>query len=289
MTVGALASSGRPSSRSPSTRFAPPRVTQPARRESLIIGGGVALPTVVLAALLAYGLPVLPAVIAPAPDGAALVFTSPAKQWWWRVRYHDADGLDRDGERDPPAGRPARRAAAREPRRHPFVLGAVARRQDGHDSRAASRGSRSSRRGPATFRGACAEYCGASHALMAFVGRRRWSRTTFERGSTRRRGRRRRRPTRSRRGARPRSRERLRRLPHGARHRGRRTDRPGPDARRQPPAASAPATLPNDAEALVAVDRADRHDQARRAHAGVPRARRRTTCRRSPPISSGLQ
>src|SRR5688572_21293444 len=39
----------------------------------LIIGGGVALPTVVLAALLAYGLPVLPAILTPAPDGALTI------------------------------------------------------------------------------------------------------------------------------------------------------------------------------------------------------------------------
>ena len=36
----------------------------------LIIGGGVALPAVVLAALLAYGLPVLPRLLAPAPEGS---------------------------------------------------------------------------------------------------------------------------------------------------------------------------------------------------------------------------
>ena len=35
----------------------------------IVIGGGVALPAVVLAALLAYGMPVLSAVIAPAPEG----------------------------------------------------------------------------------------------------------------------------------------------------------------------------------------------------------------------------
>src|SRR5687767_5704771 len=36
----------------------------------LILGGGVALPVAVLAMLLVYGLPVLPAVLAPAPEGS---------------------------------------------------------------------------------------------------------------------------------------------------------------------------------------------------------------------------
>src|SRR5687767_5355712 len=51
-----------------------------------IIGGGVALPVVVLAAVLAYGLRLLPEILTPGPE-AGLHVEVTAKQWWWRVRY----------------------------------------------------------------------------------------------------------------------------------------------------------------------------------------------------------
>src|SRR5687768_1390236 len=57
----------------------------------LIIGGGVALPTVVLAVLLAYGLPVLPQILTPAREGSLQIDIT-GKQWWWRVRYERAEG-----------------------------------------------------------------------------------------------------------------------------------------------------------------------------------------------------
>jgi cytochrome c oxidase subunit II len=51
-----------------------------------ILGGGVALPTVLLGGLIAYGLPVLPEVLAPG-DADALRIHVTGKQWWWRVQY----------------------------------------------------------------------------------------------------------------------------------------------------------------------------------------------------------
>jgi cytochrome c oxidase subunit 2 len=54
----------------------------------LIIGGGVALPTLVLAALLLYGLPVLPQILAPGPEDSLRIHVT-GKQWWWRVQYMD--------------------------------------------------------------------------------------------------------------------------------------------------------------------------------------------------------
>src|SRR5688572_1804111 len=57
----------------------------------LIVGGGVVLPAVVLAALLAYGLPILPAVLTPAPEGHLRIHVT-GKQWWWRVQYMTEQG-----------------------------------------------------------------------------------------------------------------------------------------------------------------------------------------------------
>src|SRR5688572_22213471 len=58
-----------------------------ARRERLIIvGGGAVLPSVVLGLLLAYGLSMLPGLIALAPPGSLQVEVD-GELWWWRVRY----------------------------------------------------------------------------------------------------------------------------------------------------------------------------------------------------------
>jgi cytochrome c oxidase subunit 2 len=50
----------------------------------LIIGGGVAAPTVVLGALIAYGMPLVPTLLTPGPAGASdrLSIQVTAKQWW---------------------------------------------------------------------------------------------------------------------------------------------------------------------------------------------------------------
>ena len=60
----------------------------------LIIGGGAVVPTVVLGGLLAYGLALLPALLAPAPEGSLKIAVS-GEQWWWRVRYLTSGGNDR--------------------------------------------------------------------------------------------------------------------------------------------------------------------------------------------------
>lgn len=58
----------------------------------LIIGGGVAVPVVVLGALLAYGLPVLPDVLTLPPEGSLRIHVT-GKQWWWRVQYMTREGV----------------------------------------------------------------------------------------------------------------------------------------------------------------------------------------------------
>jgi cytochrome c oxidase subunit II len=69
------------------------RATHSERSANLfVVGGGVILPAVVLAGLLAYGLPVLPAVLA-LPNDDSLVIHVTGKQWWWRVRYVTPDGI----------------------------------------------------------------------------------------------------------------------------------------------------------------------------------------------------
>src|SRR5688572_18240544 len=56
------------------------------RARLFIVWGGAVVPTVVLAALLVFGLQPIPALLAPAPPGSLKIAVS-GEQWWWRVRY----------------------------------------------------------------------------------------------------------------------------------------------------------------------------------------------------------
>ena len=62
---------------------------QPHRRRTtrwLILGGGVITPTLVLGALLLYGLVLMPQLRKPVPHDGLRIAVS-GEQWWWRVRY----------------------------------------------------------------------------------------------------------------------------------------------------------------------------------------------------------
>jgi cytochrome c oxidase subunit 2 len=133
----------------------------------LITGGGVALPTVVLGALLAYGLPDLPRIVSPAPAGSLLIEVS-AKQWWWRVRYVTPQGVvETANELRLPVGQRVELRLASTDVIHSFWVPSIAGKMDMIPGRTTRLAIEPTRTG--VFRGACAEYCGASHALMAFV------------------------------------------------------------------------------------------------------------------------
>src|SRR5688572_15260851 len=55
----------------------------------LIIGGGVIVPSIVLGALIAYGMPIVPTVLL-LPTQPELTIHVTAKQWWWRIEYRTA-------------------------------------------------------------------------------------------------------------------------------------------------------------------------------------------------------
>jgi cytochrome c oxidase subunit II len=132
----------------------------------LIIGGGVALPTVVLAALLAYGLPVLPEILSPAPAGSLQIDVT-GKQWWWRVRYlTDRGVVETANELRLPVGRRVNLRLVSTDVIHSFWVPSIAGKMDMIPGRITHLALEPTRTG--VFRGACAEYCGASHALMAF-------------------------------------------------------------------------------------------------------------------------
>ena len=132
-----------------------------------VIGGGVALPTVVLGALLWYGLPVLPQVMALAPDDALRIHVT-GEQWWWRVQYATADGfVETANEIRLPVGQRVELQLTSPDVIHSFWVPSIAGKMDMIPGRLTRLALEPTRTG--VFRGVCAEYCGASHALMAFV------------------------------------------------------------------------------------------------------------------------
>jgi cytochrome c oxidase subunit 2 len=133
----------------------------------LIIGGGVALPVVVLAGTLSYGLALLPSVL-PSSNEGGLEIEVTGEQWWWRVRYLPTAGppVDVANEMHLPAGEPVELTLLSDNVIHSFwipPLGGKADMIPGRRVRLALEPTE-----PGVYRGVCAEYCGTSHALMAF-------------------------------------------------------------------------------------------------------------------------
>lgn len=132
----------------------------------LIIGGGVAAPTLVLGALIAYGMPLVPTVLSGGrSDGLSIQVTG--KQWWWRFQYRTPDGLiETANELRLPLGERVELELASPDVIHSFWVPSLAGKMDMIPGRVTRLALEPTQTG--TFRGVCAEYCGASHAFMAF-------------------------------------------------------------------------------------------------------------------------
>lgn len=135
------------------------------RAHWLILAGGVATPTVVLGALLAWGLVLMPRLRAAVPADALHVAVS-GEQWWWRVRYEDA-GVETANEIRIPVGRPVALSLTSPDVIHSFWVPALAGKVDMIPGRSNTLVLQADR--PGTFRGVCAEFCGASHAQMRLL------------------------------------------------------------------------------------------------------------------------
>ncbi|WP_299817468.1 cytochrome c oxidase subunit II [uncultured Jannaschia sp.] len=146
------------------TRF---RTAEMSRRwaEALIIGGGVVFPATVLAGLLAYSLPLM-ATQRMAGDGLVVHVTG--EQWWWRVVYETPEGarvVSANEIRLPVGERTAFRLTTNQ-MIHSFWIPALGGKTDMIPGRENVMSLKPIETG--VFRGQCAEFCGASHALMAF-------------------------------------------------------------------------------------------------------------------------
>lgn len=133
-------------------------------RRLLMIAGGL-VPTIVLFALLVTTLPAMRPIRAEAGDLRVRVT---GEQFWWRVRYQPAGAaaVETANEVRVPVGRTTVFDLAAGDVLHSFWIPGLAGKVDmvpGRTNRLVVRATRAGR-----FRGQCAEFCGLSHALMAF-------------------------------------------------------------------------------------------------------------------------
>ena len=143
------------------------RGRNPRRDRWLILGGGVAFPTITLTVLLVFGLAMIPETVARAPEGSLTIAVT-GEQWWWRVGYLRAgrEEVVLANEVRLPVGEPVQFVLYSDNVIHSFWIPSLGGKMDMIPGRVTYLALRPTRTG--IFRGACAEYCGTSHALMAF-------------------------------------------------------------------------------------------------------------------------
>ncbi len=132
-----------------------------------IIGLGIIFPVVTLTALLTWGLSISRALVTGEPP--VLRVEVIGERWWWRVHYVDADGAVRlvsANEIKVPTGRSIEFVLKTQDVIHSFWVPSLAGKLDMIPGRVNV--TRFSADRPGIYRGQCAEYCGAQHALMAF-------------------------------------------------------------------------------------------------------------------------
>ncbi|MGQ0592633.1 MAG: cytochrome c oxidase subunit II [Gammaproteobacteria bacterium] len=148
----------------------PPGSHEPRLANYLIVGGGAVVPTIVLTVLLIYGLAPIPVLLAPAPEGSLRIAVV-GEQWWWRVRYepHAGEPVVLANEIHLPVGEPVEFRLESPDVIHSFWIPALGGKIDMIPGRVTRLALTPTKVG--VFRGACAEYCGTSHALMGFYVR----------------------------------------------------------------------------------------------------------------------
>jgi cytochrome c oxidase subunit 2 len=135
---------------------------------ALILGGGVALPVVVLTGLLTYSL-FLGRDLREATAPEALRIEVVGKQWWWEVRYFPpgrGEPVVSANELRLPVGEPVELSLKSTDVIHSFWLPRIAGKRDMIPGRTNTLVLEVEE--PGVYRGQCAEYCGGPHALMAF-------------------------------------------------------------------------------------------------------------------------
>lgn len=131
-----------------------------------LLGGGLALPMVVLGALQGFNLGHIERLV-PTVERDTLVVGVSARLWWWELRYTDpATGtvITTANELHLPVARPVRLGLSSDDVIHSLWIPALAGKVDLVPGRVAQLQLRVDRAG--VWRGPCAEYCGTAHARM---------------------------------------------------------------------------------------------------------------------------
>lgn len=136
-----------------------------ARGMRAILWLGAVVPTAVLAVALAASLPKMQR---PVPGAGDLLIAVEGEQFWWRVRYRPPGGeaVETANEIRLPVGRTVAFELTSADVIHSFWVPGLAGKMDmipGRTNRLAVRATKTG-----VYRGACAEFCGLSHARMAF-------------------------------------------------------------------------------------------------------------------------
>ena len=134
--------------------------------DRFILLGGVAFPTISLALLLIFGLALLPSWAEA--NRAELRVHVTAEQFWWRIGYEQGDGsiVETANELHLPVGATAEFVLTSTDVIHSFWIPALGGKTDAIPGRTNVLRLEPTKTG--VYRGVCAEFCGPSHALMAF-------------------------------------------------------------------------------------------------------------------------
>lgn len=134
--------------------------------DRFILIGGVAFPSITLAALLIFGLALLPDWVRSDPPDRRVHVT--AEQYWWRIAYELPDGtlVDTANELHLPVGQTAEFVLNSTDVIHAFWIPNLGGKIDVIPGRTNLWRLKPTETG--VFRGVCTEFCGPSHALMAF-------------------------------------------------------------------------------------------------------------------------
>lgn len=138
----------------------------------VIVFCGVVGPVIILAALLSYAVWLMPNMrpwSTPGEHGLRQIEVT-GEQFWWRIRYLDASGdviLETANEIVMPVGERVLFHLKAPDVIHSFWIPSLGGKMDLIPGRINRMVLEASKEG--TYRGVCAEFCGSSHALMAFT------------------------------------------------------------------------------------------------------------------------
>lgn len=130
----------------------------------MVAAGGLVLPVGLLSVLLVYSVS-LGERLATATERAQLRIEVEGLQWWWRVEYPGAPGAVLANEIRLPVGVQVEVELGSPDVIHSLWIPGLAGKQDMTPGRKAHLALLAEK--PGVYRGQCAEFCGAQHALMA--------------------------------------------------------------------------------------------------------------------------